>query len=191
MTDTMRTGVSSACPWEACVPWDDGVGMEAFDSGLASANVWLTKAGAAHRTGRVRTHVLVRGAARCGFFSMRQITVRGASEDKDEVASHLVWVALDLTHHGARLGKRLVLESLAASVRIADQSPFRYIVLDVAVDAASHVRAMYTRLGFVETSAGSRRLRMKVSTARRLVEAACAAGLVPVTWTPEAAPIGG
>lgn len=167
------------CPWTAVVPLGDGRDYSAFDAGHQGANAWLRKAGDPDTLSRVRTHFLVCGDVNCGFYSMKQIVVRGRSESCDEVAALVVWLALDKTHHGARLGKRLMLEVLAACVEAANVTPFRYIMLDLADDAEAHVGSLYEGAGFTRRPDG--RYRMKISLARSIIATARANGVTIVS----------
>jgi GNAT superfamily N-acetyltransferase len=168
---------ASPCPWNDAASLGSGPDYSSFNAGLPAANDWLGKAKAEHDAGRVRTTFLICGQVNCAYFSLRQIAVRGKDESEDGVASHVVWLALDVTHHGARLAKKLLLEILATCVALADRSAFRYITLDVGEGVASHVRSVYEKVGFVATQPGSPRLRMKVTTARRILGEVRAAGM--------------
>ena len=171
---------ASPCPWSGSASLGSGPDYSGFDAGLSAANDWLGKAKAEHDAGRVRTTFLISSRVNCAYFSLRQIAVRGKNESEDGVASHVVWLALDVSHHGARLAKTLLLEILATCVALADRSAFRYITLDVGEGVAAHVRLVYEKVGFVATQPGSPRLRMKVTTARKILGEVRAAGVVLV-----------
>lgn len=169
--------MSIVVPWSSCSLLCPQHDIEHLDCGSPSVGDWLSKARQQHQERRVSTYALTDNVGELmAFYSLkttpvvREVTANSAQQD--EVAAHLLWIGLrsDLQKKG--YGRHLIVEAMATCVTVAQQMPYRYIILDVDPGAHAGVRKTYQRLGFASQDSESPRMRMKISAAKRVVEAA-------------------
>lgn len=99
------------------------------------------------------------------MFSIKMVPHRSGKD----CAALITWLGLPTHLRGKGYLGLLMREVLGVCLRASRAVPFRYIVLDVAPDAHSGVKKMYSRMGFSETN-NATRMAMKISKVKKLFD---------------------
>lgn len=166
-------------PWSRVELLNDSHDIAGFQCGLGPVDEWFQdKAKVATRESRIATHVCVDDAGAVqAFYAMKQIivSVEGASRvmrdtaecDGETTGMLLAQMGVSKAHQGQGLGKQLITIAMQTAVQNHQNAPFRLLVVDAATPSLVE---FYQRFQFRLLRENERRLVMKMSLARKLVE---------------------
>lgn len=152
---------------------------ERFDCGTAPLNDWLLReAHRAQRSDTARSYVWIEedALAVVGYYAITPTEVlktelsRSLAGGLSVVPGYLLGrLALDRSLHGSGLGGWLLYDALETAVNACELAGGRIIVVDAVDD---HAAAFYTHHGFRAVKGNPRRLVLKMSTARAILDEA-------------------
>jgi predicted GNAT family N-acyltransferase len=152
-------------------------GHDRFDCGVRPLNDWLLReAHRAQRSDTARSYVWIRADSLTvvGYYAITPTEVlkadlpRSLAGGVSVVPGYLLGrLALDRSLHGSGLGNWLLHDALEKTVQASELAGGRIIVVDAINDAAA---AFYAHHGFRAIKGNPRRLILKVSTARAILD---------------------
>jgi GNAT superfamily N-acetyltransferase len=157
---------------------DERYDVHLFDCGVESLNSWLqNEALRAERSDTARTYVwteTVDSTEVLAYFSIAPTAVQREMLSRSQAANYsfdipsylLARLALDKRLKGQGLGSQLLVDAIGRIVGSAEVSGGRLIVVDAVDDNAA---AFYRRHDFVPVRGNTRRLVLKIATARALM----------------------
>ena len=169
----------TSTPWAKISPIEPHDNVDSFSCGLESVDSWFKlKAIESQRDGRVRTWVCKDANSNIiAFFALKTITIRLAAKEgsalrslgDESTAVLIAQMGITGNYQGNGYATHLVSEILAKCVAVDSISSTRAVAVDAENDS---LIPFYEKNGFVHTRSQRGRLLMKMSRARKMVEAA-------------------